>query len=224
MTPKALKQLLDSDEQPVLLDVREPYEWDICRIEGGIDAAQQFQGGPDRIATDTPIVLYCYKGVRSMSALQELKKQVSVSSTTSKEESTVGRLKLIPTCLVTEMKIPDNIIQQCFDHGLECYPEEACGFISGPEGENPESFSVHPMENIINRLHQEDPENHPRTAKDGYMIDPLEQLKLERQLKESGHQIRVIYHSHPDVGAYFSEKDIEDAFGTAGRAIPAWST
>ncbi|MDP7407398.1 MAG: hypothetical protein QF495_11690, partial [SAR324 cluster bacterium] len=64
------------------------------------------------------------------------------------------------------MKIPDNIIQKCFDHGLECYPEEACGFISGPEGGNPESFSVHPMENIINRLHQEDPENHPRTAKD----------------------------------------------------------
>ena len=60
------------------------------------------------------------------------------------------------------MKIPDIIIQQCFDHGLECYPEEACGFISGPEGENPESFSVHPMENIINRLHQQDPENHPR--------------------------------------------------------------
>ena len=109
------------------------------------------------------------------------------------------------------MKIPDNIIQQCFDHGLECYPEESCGFISGPEGENPESFSVHPMENIINRLHQQDPENHPRSAKDGYMIDPLEQLKLERQLKESSHQIRVIYHSHPDVGAYFSEKDIEDA-------------
>ena len=43
------------------------------------------------------------------------------------------------------------------------------------------------------------------------MIDPLEQLKLERQLKERGNQIRVIYHSHPDVGAYFSEKDIEDA-------------
>ena len=96
------------------------------------------------------------------------------------------------------MKIPDNIVQQCFDHGLECYPEEACGFISGPEGENPESFSVHPMENIINRLHQEDPENHPRSAKDGYMINPLEQLKLERQLTESGYQIRIIYHSHPD--------------------------
>ena len=114
------------------------------------------------------------------------------------------------------MKIPDNIIQQCFDHGLECYPEEACGFISGSERENPESFSVHPMENIINRLHQQDPENHPRSAKDGYMIDPLEQLKLERQLKECGHQIRIIYHSHPDVGAYFSEKDIDDALW-AGR-------
>ena len=122
------------------------------------------------------------------------------------------------------MKIPDNIIQQCFDHGLECYPEEACGFISGPEGENPESFSVHPMENIINRLHQEDPENHPRTAKDGYMIDPLEQLKLERQLRKavikSGSSTTVTRMWVP----IFQKKISKMLFGKAGRAIPAWST
>ena len=122
------------------------------------------------------------------------------------------------------MKIPDNIIQQCYDHGLECYPEEACGFISGPEGENPESFSVHPMENIINRLHQEDPENHPRTAKDGYMIDPLEQLKLERQLKESviksGLSITVTRMWEP----IFQKKISKMLFGTAGSAIQASST
>jgi len=75
MTPKALKQLLDSDEQPVLLDVREPYEWDICRIEGAeLMPLSSFKADQTGIATDTPIVLYCYKGVRSMSALQELKK------------------------------------------------------------------------------------------------------------------------------------------------------
>ena len=33
-----------------------------------------FKADQTGIATDTPIVLYCYKGVRSMSALQELKK------------------------------------------------------------------------------------------------------------------------------------------------------
>ena len=109
------------------------------------------------------------------------------------------------------MKIPERFLQQCFNHGIECYPEEACGFISGTQGEKGECVKVHPMGNIINRLHQQDPQNHPRTARDGYMIDPLKQIKLERELKESGHQIRVIYHSHPDVGAYFSEKDTEDA-------------
>ena len=75
MTPQALKRLLDSDEQPVLLDVREPYEWDICRIEGAeLMPLSSFKADQTGIATDTPIVLYCYKGVRSMSALQELKK------------------------------------------------------------------------------------------------------------------------------------------------------
>ena len=33
-----------------------------------------FKADQTGIATDTPIVLYCSKGVRSMSALQELKK------------------------------------------------------------------------------------------------------------------------------------------------------
>ena len=41
---------------------------------GGIDAAQQFQGGPDRDRNRHPDCPVFYKGVRSMSALQELKK------------------------------------------------------------------------------------------------------------------------------------------------------
>ena len=59
----------------------------------------------------------------------------------------------------------------------------------------------------MNELHEEDPEQYPRTARDGYMIDPREQMILERSLKKEGKEIKVIYHSHPDVGAYFSEKD-----------------
>ena len=42
---------------------------------------------------------------------------------------------------------------------------------------------VWPMRNIMNDLH-EGPKLNPRTARDGYLIDPLEQLKLERFLKK----------------------------------------
>ena len=76
MAPKVLKQVLESDEQQILLDVREPYEWDICRIDGArLMPLSSFKANQTGIDLDTPIVLYCYKGVRSMSALKELKKE-----------------------------------------------------------------------------------------------------------------------------------------------------
>ena len=49
------------------------------------------------------------------------------------------------------------------------------------------------------------------------MIDPREQMILERSLKKEGKEIKVIYHSHPDVGAYFSEKDKEGAMWNGKR-------
>ena len=52
------------------------------------------------------------------------------------------------------------------------------------------------------------------------MIDPLKQIKLERKLDQRDHQIRVIYHSHPDVGAYFSKKDREDALWNGYPRFP----
>ena len=123
---------------------------------------------------------------------------------------TFGPRRWSRKCRVTEM-IPSELLRECFIHGQECYPEEACGFISGFPGEKGVCTKVYRMENILNRLHEEDPVRFPRNAREGYFIDPLSHLKLERELKERGEVIRIIYHSHPDVGAYFSEKDHEDA-------------
>ena len=76
------------------------------------------------------------------------------------------------------------------------------------------------MENIMNRLHEQDPDSFPRNASDGYMIAPSSQLKLERILKLRGETILIIYHSHPDVGAYFSKKDEEDALWNGRPRYP----
>ena len=76
MTPKALKELLESETKPMLLDVREPHEWDICRIDGArLISPSIIKADMKGVAQYTPIVLYCYKGVRSMTALKELKKE-----------------------------------------------------------------------------------------------------------------------------------------------------
>ena len=118
------------------------------------------------------------------------------------------------------MVIPENILAQCHIHGVEAYPEETCGFIVGNREDQDSLETVLPMRNIMNELHEEDPEQYPRTARDGYMIDPREQMILERSLKKEGKEIKVIYHSHPDVGAYFSEKDKEDAMWNGKARYP----
>ena len=121
------------------------------------------------------------------------------------------------------MEIPENILTECHEYGVAAYPEETCGFIIGNR-EVPDSLeTVLPMRNIMNDLHEKDPAQYPRTARDGYVIDPLEQLKLERSLKKEGKEIKVIYHSHPDVGAYFSAKDKEDALWNGKARYPGVS-
>ena len=118
------------------------------------------------------------------------------------------------------MRIPEQILAECHAHGVEAYPEESCGFIVGNLDDDESLEKVYPMRNIMNDLHNEDPERYPRTGLDGYMINPHEHMKLERSLKKMGKQIKVIYHSHPDVGAYFSEKDKEDALWNGNARYP----
>lgn len=52
---------------PLLLDVREPWEFQICHIDGSV--SMPMNTIPDRLAeldADRPIVCICHHGVRSM--------------------------------------------------------------------------------------------------------------------------------------------------------------
>lgn len=103
--------------------------------------------------------------------------------------------------------ISPALLRQCFAHGAAGYPEEVCGVLSGPADASDRVTAAHPLPNILTRLHSEDPERYPRTAQEGYVLDPREHMLLERKLSAEGQAIRVIYHSHVDVGAYFSAED-----------------
>ena len=65
------------------------------------------------------------------------------------------------------MVIPANILAECHEHGVEAYPEETCGFVVGNKDETDSLETVYPMRNIMNELHEEDPEQYPRTGRDG---------------------------------------------------------
>ena len=69
ITPEALKASLDGGQRVLLLDVREPYEYALCHLEG----AKLIPLGelPDRVKEldkASAIVAYCHVGVRSTSA------------------------------------------------------------------------------------------------------------------------------------------------------------
>ena len=62
-------------------------------------------------------------------------------------------------------------------------------------------------DNLQDRYHELDPEMYPRTAEQAYLLDP----RLLAKAESDGERIVAIVHSHCRVGAYFSDKDQEDA-------------
>lgn len=92
-------------------------------------------------------------------------------------------------------------------HALECYPNESCGFVSGPATE-PLLLSDSQREaNEADKYHALDPVTFPRTAKTYFKINELRAARAFDQATAEGQPIKVIYHSHCDAGAYFSEED-----------------
>lgn len=77
ITPRELRELLDSGTKLALIDVREPVEWDINRIEGAELVPQSSINSGEGLAKlpqDRMSVLYCKTGIRSAEALADLKK------------------------------------------------------------------------------------------------------------------------------------------------------
>lgn len=98
--------------------------------------------------------------------------------------------------------------------------EESCGLLLGPAAEPLLVDAIVPMENRANKLHELDPETYPRTGRMYFDIDPLKFERTVREGEGSGRPVKVLYHSHLDVGAYFSETDADAA--TMGGEAPSY--
>jgi len=86
------------------------------------------------------------------------------------------------------------------------YPSESCGlvFVRGTER------LLLPCRNDQDAKHAEDPQRYPRDARTAYYIH-ADDLRRIGQLEVQGYSMAVIYHSHVDVGAYFSPTDRKQA-------------
>src|SRR4051812_25227034 len=71
-----LKEMLDAGKDPYLVDVREPVEYEIVKIPGGVLIPKDRILSGEALAElpqDKPLVLYCRTGVRSAEALAAVK-------------------------------------------------------------------------------------------------------------------------------------------------------
>jgi sulfur-carrier protein adenylyltransferase/sulfurtransferase len=74
LSPQDLSDKMKSDEDFLLIDVREEYEWEICHIEGAkLIPLRMIKDVEKTLAKDKDLVLYCHHGMRSLSALETLR-------------------------------------------------------------------------------------------------------------------------------------------------------
>ena len=118
--------------------------------------------------------------------------------------------------------IPKSVLERVSEEARLAYgrDEESCGFLVGPAAEGHRIDGIVPMVNRANALHRLDPEQYPRTGRTYFDIDSMKFEKEIRRGEAEGRPVKVLYHSHLDVGAYFSATDAEVA--KMGQGEPPW--
>ena len=97
---------------------------------------------------------------------------------------------------------------------------EACGLLAGPAESPAVLDEAIPLENLANKLHAIDPESYPRTARMSFEVDARKFARTIESRASTPRPVKVLWHSHLDVGAYFSATDVA-AMSMGGRG-PAY--
>ena len=93
--------------------------------------------------------------------------------------------------------IPKKIYEAMIRHSKECYPSEACGILAGKTRARNDYFF--PMRNMD-------------VSSISYFMDPKEQLRVFKEMRELEVEMTGIFHSHVASQAYPSQKDVRLAF------------
>lgn len=104
------------------------------------------------------------------------------------------------------------------EHGSADYPNECCGILLGDaSGAHKEVREVIPLKNLrLDAVRAQEllPLESPgrESERNRFLIDPLEQLHVERGARQRSLDVLGYYHSHPDAPARPSEYDREHAW------------
>jgi adenylyltransferase/sulfurtransferase len=102
-------------------------------------------------------------------------------------------------------KLTAEALAEMYAHARREYPRECCGLVYGARDATTAGRAVACL-NIQDQLHAEDPARHPRTAETAYNLDAPDLFKLQKSLR-GPEPVKIVYHSHVNVGAYFSDTD-----------------
>lgn len=87
-------------------------------------------------------------------------------------------------------------------HGEETYPHECCGILLGRTDESGARIVTSTAR--CRNIRTDSPHNR-------YTIDPKDQIRIEREARETGVDVVGYYHSHPDHPAQWSQTDLAEA-------------
>lgn len=94
------------------------------------------------------------------------------------------------------IKIPKSIYEEMILYANSKLPNESCGILAGFDSL---VTKIYKMRNVV-----ESPES--------YLMDPREQIKVMKEIRENNLKMLAIFHSHPKTPARPSKKDIDMAF------------
>ena len=105
------------------------------------------------------------------------------------------------------INVPRSTIEKIYRLARQAYPNECCGWLTGSKDSN-EASGVRSARNAY------EPETHPtaknRSTQTAFVIADGDLLALNKTLDDDIRP-RIIYHSHPNGRAYFSETDKANA-------------
>lgn len=105
--------------------------------------------------------------------------------------------------MIDELQISEAHINAVLEHCRCSLPNEACGMLGGRADEVMSVFAL----------------TNANPSPVSYTIDPMQQLKVLRELEAAGQELVGIYHSHPQSPALPSLTDINRAFFPGTREL-----
>jgi proteasome lid subunit RPN8/RPN11 len=116
------------------------------------------------------------------------------------------------------LKLTQSQLDQIRRHGARDYPNECCGILLGSaDGDDKEVHEIVPLKNLRRDAELAQkllPLDAPgvESERNRFLIDPRDQIRVEKDARAKGLDALGYYHSHPDHPARPSDYDREHAW------------